>query len=136
MQSFSRIESSQIISMLQSASTKELAADILANSDKLIHRSCAKLLAHIYTRECFLGDSTLWANIRAKHWCPLWREDKFVDVTRFREDMNNLIAKKGTKPPKKDKSVLCKVQGQYKLGRYCIECGSWLVEGNSLAQCT
>ena len=90
---FSRSESLQLARMLERADTMHLGADILANTDKLMHPAFTENLVQfvfIHGRDKGLEDACL--KIRVNHWTPKWRQHcpepvKDFDIERLKSEI-------------------------------------------------
>lgn len=132
MKELTRNESSVIINMIKDPGSIDLAIDILINSDRRIHRSLAAKLAHCCEVNSYFSRFKInnsWARIRAKHWTNRWIPENTIETEKHTYRMKTLNAKKGSKPPKRHKTVLVKVGEEYCRGTYCEENRSWLVAG-------
>lgn len=71
---FSKYESEQLIRMLERGDTMHLGADILANTDKVLHPVFTERLIQfvsIHGRDKGLEQTCL--KIRVNHWTPAWQ---------------------------------------------------------------
>lgn len=136
---YSKEATENLLLMLKQPAMADFAEEILSTSDRLIQRDYIRQLDTLLTareRTYILTMSTKASQaldqlkrVRMNQWTPHWSVQEVVSLGKREYNMNNLMAKRGHKPPKKKGVVLCRVGVGYAQGRYCEENKSWLING-------